>query len=121
MNSTGERNNRSVWIKRGSDLEASDLCMAATKEVMIGKRTEVIIEGEISMVSSGNYGGSKAWIKQEAEVTAGSLNMTGYKATLDKKANVTVSDNFHMEAADIKKCAVKGSYSATTTSGNCLD
>jgi hypothetical protein len=121
MISTAGHSASKVLIKPEARVSAAKVFMQADKQVELNKNTWLNATGPVTMHSIGDHHSSKAWIHPGATVTADSLDLSGRKAALGSHSSVEVSGDFHMEAEDLRKCEIKGTYTAGSTSGICLE
>ncbi len=117
--SSGDGNDSDAWLQEGVTVDAAALCLRCVKEASIGPHAVIQVVGEVSLIATGEGDSSKARIKKGCEVTAETLVISGRKAVLGKNTTATVVENFHMQGDN--KCKLKGSYTAGSVSGNCLE
>lgn len=122
--STGDTSNSDAKIKQGSDLTAGELLVKSPRSAIIGDNVDAHISGDMVVNSTGNHTRSQAKFLHGSKITVGgNLSLTsGNKAVLGLNTNTIVTENFHMNAQTESKCKIKTSatYTAGSTSGNCL-
>jgi len=100
---------------------AESLCMEGQGEVSISGISALAVNGNVSLMSRGAIEKSIAWIKSGTAITAGSLNLEGYRAIFDPYTFLYIDGDFHMEASDESRCVMRGLYRAESVSGNCFE
>ena len=145
--STGSAKASSAKIGHNTVIHAASVFMSAPNVTRVGSSGVITATGDVTLLSTGsggtgdeddedeedddddddgddddggNFRSAEAALAQGSSVTSASLNMTAVnRARLGQNANVGVSGNFHMEAAE---CVIESSalYSAGSTSGSCL-
>jgi len=121
--STGTDTSSKAETGISSEITAGSLEMSANKSVAIGNTSTVDISGEATMTSTGSSTTSDVTVKIESLFSADSLDITaGDDAVLQADSEITVTNNFHMQAATVNDCSISGSATITagSESGNCL-
>lgn len=121
LHANGAASTSVAGIGAGTQVQAAELTIRSLGKAQIGEDTDLTVAGDLRVESTTSAAKSHVIIKEGSQIVVdGDATITsGNKATLEKNASVTVSQNLHLEAA---QCRIPEStvVTAGTKSGNCF-